>query len=351
MFNFNREILIGCKVVGSGSPCFIIAEAGVNHNGDINNAFKLVDIAKKSGADAVKFQLFDTDSLILPSVEKAKYQKSRNEHGDDISQYEMLKKLELNIDDFKKIKKYCDQIGIMFLITAFDIKSLSLLSDLNLDALKISSTDLNNYVFLRKATELNIPIVISTGMSEKSEVEAALKELNKKTNDVILLQCTSNYPAKTDQLDLNVIKSYITDYNIISGYSDHSEGVGASPYAVAAGALVIEKHFTIDKEMDGPDHKASLSPSELIHFVQEIRRVESMMGSPIKSVQLSEMGNRAAMQKSIFATKNISIGDVFTEENIGTIRAGGKGIPARYYDQLLNSESNCSYKIGDLIDN
>lgn len=347
-FKFCSELKIGQSKVAQGQPTYIIAEAGVNHNGKMELAYQLVDVAVDAGANAVKFQLFHTEELILQDVEKAPYQ--QGDAADEESQYQMLKGLEISIENCRELKAYCEKKGITFLVTPFDLVSLAELKNLGLDALKISSTDLTNTMFLQQAASFGIPVILSTGMSEKSEVERALATIQPVNNQVVLLQCTSSYPAPESQIQLSVINRYKQDYQVLVGYSDHSVGIGVSPYAVAAGAMLIEKHFTLDKSLPGPDHQASLSPEELKEFVVQIRQVDMMMGDGIKAVQLCEEQNRKALQKSLVASCFIGRGELFTSENLVAKRTGGEGISSVHSSQILGLRASTDFAPGELID-
>lgn len=346
-YMFNSLIMINEREISCHSPCYVIAEAGVNHNGDMTLAYKLIDAAVAAGADAVKFQLFNTKHLILPTVDKAQYQKSSGKSSQ--TQYEMLEQLEISIAQCQLLQEYCQKVGITFLVTPFDELSLEQLASLQLSALKISSTDLTNIPFLDKAAALKIPLILSTGMSELSEVELALSTLAYKTKDVILLQCTSSYPSPETQIDLKVIRRYQQDYGVLAGYSDHTPGLGVAPYAVAAGSVLIEKHFTLDKSLPGPDHQASLDPEELTKLVREIKRVDSMLGSEIKKIQLCEQENRRSLQKAFVAKQAIKKGAMFTADNIVAMRTGGMGISPIYSQLIFGAISSQDYDAGDII--
>ncbi len=344
---FNKIIQIGSKTIAENSPVYIIAEAGVNHNGDINIAKKLIDIASEAKADAVKFQAFKSEELILKNVSKANYQ-TRNTTEEE-SQFEMLKKLELSTDQNIELIEYCRIKKIDFLTTPFDEVSLQSLDKLDLVAYKVASTDTTNLPFLRRMAQKQKPIILSTGMCYLSEVKLALETIFEFNKDVILLQCTANYPIKNSEANLNVINTYKNEFDIIVGYSDHSIGMGAAPYSVPMGAKVIEKHFTIDKATSGPDHKASLNPDELKEFVKTIRTVEEYMGTQIKYPSFEEQANRKALQKSMVALSNINIGDVFSEDNIIARRTGGIGISPIYARNLMGIKSQNDYNIDDII--
>ncbi|RLC54305.1 MAG: N-acetylneuraminate synthase [Candidatus Cloacimonadota bacterium] len=344
---FKEKIKIGSYTIAKNQPVFIIAEAGVNHNGEIAQAKKLIDVAVKAGANAVKFQAFKTENLILTNVQKAQYQKKTT--GSDESQFEMLKKLEITKDQNIELINYCTQNNIIFLTTPFDEESLDELDSLNLPAYKVASTDTTNLLFLKKIAQKGKPIFLSTGMSFMSEVELALEQIHKYNKEVILLQCTANYPIKNTDANLNIVKTYQEKFDMLVGYSDHSVGIGASPYAVPMGAVVIEKHFTLDKGLSGPDHEASLSPNELKEFVAEIRKVEKYMGSAIKEPTKDEEKTRISLQKSLVALHTIKQGEVFTEQNIVAKRTGGKGISPINYEQLVGKKATKDYSPNEII--
>jgi N-acetylneuraminate synthase len=346
-FSFHQQIQIGAHTISNDHPCFIIAEAGVNHNGDMNLARSLVDIAAEAGVDAVKFQAFKTEELILSSVEKAPYQKASTKEAE--SQFDMLKRLEINLDQTASLKTYAESKGLVFLTTPFDFSSLQELKSLKLDGLKISSTDITNLPFLESAATLGTPIFLSTGMAYMDEVRKALHILEPLQKDVILLQCTANYPIEDSEANLNVIRTYQDAFGMLVGYSDHSVGTGAAPFSVAMGARVVEKHFTIDKEMKGPDHAASLSPTELKSLTQKIRQVEAYLGSSEKAPTQSETKTRKSLQKCIIASSIIKMGDVFTRDNITTKRTGGLGISAFQYFDLLGQKAQKSYVKDEVI--
>ena len=345
--NFEKQISLGNTTVGEDAPVFIIAEAGVNHNGDMKLARELISIAKKSGADAVKFQAFRSEEIILADVEKADYQKEQT--GSKQTQKEMLQSLELTKQQYNELNDECQKQGIRFLITPFEQKSLEELDDIPLDAYKVASTDTSNVGFLQQIAARGKPIILSSGMTYESEVEIALRALHRVTRCVTLLHCTSNYPASESETNLAVINRYRERFGIIAGYSDHTSGIDAGPYAVMAGAKILEKHFTIDKTMTGPDHSASLTPDELKSYVAEVRRAERLLGSPIKTVTMGEMGNRSLMQKFLVAKRDIPIGETFSDDCITAKRTGGRGVPAIYYERVIGSEASRSYKTDDPI--
>ncbi|MEN8224423.1 MAG: N-acetylneuraminate synthase [Bacteroidota bacterium] len=348
MINFNKEIDVSGKIISNNSRVFIIAEAGVNHNGDINLAKKLIDIAADAKADAVKVQAFKTENLILSDVEKAAYQKQTT--GQSESQYEMLKRLEISKQQNLELMNYAREKGIIFLTTPFDEGSLDELDELKLPAYKVASTDTTNLPFLRKIAQKGKPIFLSTGMSFLSEVGAALYEINKYNQDVVLLQCTANYPIKNEEANLAVINTYKKEFGMLVGYSDHSVGLGASPYAVPMGACVVEKHFTLNKDASGPDHSASLAPEELKLYVKEIRKVEAYLGNGIKAPTPDEKKTRLSLQKSLVALLHIKEGETFSLNNIIAKRTGGKGISPIYYKELIGKKASREYKPNDIID-
>ncbi len=344
---FEHKFMIGERLVGTGEPVFIVAEAGVNHCGDMNLAKRLVDAALSAGADAVKFQSFKTERLINPDVEKASYQKKTS--GGNESQFEMLKRLEFGIDRQAEIQEYCRKRDIVFLTTPFDEESLEDLDSLDLPAFKISSTDLTNLPMLSEVAVRGKPVFLSTGMSFMSEVGMALQVIGAHNQRVVLLQCTANYPAANHDANLAVLTTYREAFQVPLGFSDHTVGIGAAPYSVPLGVCVIEKHLTLDRSMSGPDHQASLEPDEFAHLVRTIRQVETFMGSGEKVPCLSEVTTRQSLQKCIVASVRIDAGTQFSRTNLATRRTGGEGIPALYYDQLLNQYATVSYEPGDPV--
>lgn len=344
---FDQEITIGNRLIGGRAGTFIVAEAGVNHGGDMALAKRLIDLAVRAGVDAVKFQAFRTEQLILKNVAKAPYQKRTTEPGE--SQYEMLKKLELDSRQYREIASYCRAAKIVLLITPFDEVSLDELDALDLPAYKIASTDLTNLPFLKKVAQKNKPVLLSTGMSYLPEIEAALKEISKYNTQVVLLQCGANYPLGDDEANLRVIETFRRRFNVLVGFSDHTRGLGATPYAVALGACVVEKHFTYDKRLPGPDHRASLSPSELARLVKEIRKVERYLGAAVKEPSRSEQGTRLSLQKYLVAARNIRAGEAFSSSNLIAKRTGGLGIsPIKYYS-VLGKRAKKSFHKDEII--
>lgn len=345
---FNDSFQIGNFTISEVSPVFIIAEAGVNHNGDITIAKRLIDVAVEAGADAVKFQSFITEELILDNVEKATYQKETTERAE--SQFNMLKKLEFAVENMKILKSYCQEKNILFLTTPFDEKSLELLDDLDLEAYKISSTDTTNIGFIRKVAKKGKPVILSTGMCYMDEIEKAVQTIADINPNVVLLQCTSNYPVKANEVHLNVIKTFKKRFNMIVGFSDHTPSIGASPYAVTMGAKVVEKHFTLDKEMEGPDHRASLDPEELAAYIKEIRTVEQYLGNADKLPTESEKNTRNRLQKCLVAATTIKKGQAFNDNNIVAKRTGGKGISGLDYDAVIGKIAQRDFSKNEIIE-
>jgi N-acetylneuraminate synthase len=314
----------------------IIAEAGINHNGDIKLAYKLVDAAAEAGVDYIKFQTFITELIIDKSAEKAEYQKSKS--GIIETQYEMAKKLELSFEDFHKIKAYCDARKVKFLTSVADFVSLEKLDEFDLDFIKIASGELTNTLFLRKVALKRKHIILSTGMAKLGEIECALKTLclgGLKMEDITVLHCNTDYPTSFDDVNLKAMNTIAESFKVKVGYSDHTLGIEISIAAVAMGASIIEKHFTLDKNLPGPDHSSSLEPDELKAMVKSIRNIEkAFSGSGRKEPSASELKYIVIVRKSIFALKKIAKGEVFTESNI-ILKRPGDGIRAIEIDLVL----------------
>ena len=331
---------------GDRKSCFIIAEAGVNHNGDINIAKKLVDAAFEAGADAVKFQSFKAENLVTKKAPKADYQKETTGNG---NQYEMLKKLELSYENHVLLKKYCEDKGIMFISTPFDFESVDLLEKLNIPLYKISSGDLTNVPLLKYIAKLNKSMIVSAGMANLGEVEVAVEAIKNAGNDkIILLHCTSNYPTAYEDVNLNAMITLKNAFNLPIGYSDHTVGVEVPIAAAAMGAKVIEKHFTLDKQMEGPDHKASLNPEELRKMVDSIRNIEKAFGDGIKKCNKNEENTRQVARKSIVARVNIKKGQTISYENV-TFKRPANGVSPIFIDEIIGKEAICDIYIDDFI--
>jgi len=357
-----------------GKKVFIIAEAGVNHNGSLNRALEMVDVAANAKANAIKFQTFKTEELVAKHAPKAEYQ-MRNDQVDE-SQFDMLKKLELNEEDHFKIIEHCNQRNIKFLSTPFDSKSLHfLINRLNLEVIKIPSGEITNGPFLLEVARAAKKIILSTGMSNLGEIEKALKViafgfLNKSgeipshselqnilskeeailllKRRVVILHATTEYPAPVTEINLSAMNTIFTAFKLPIGYSDHSLGIHIPIAAVAMGASVIEKHFTLDKELPGPDHKASLNPIELETMVRLIRETEMAVGNGIKQPVPSEIKNMEIARKSLIASKTIKKGEKFSIDNL-TSKRPGSGISPMLYWQMLGKEATFDFDEGDLI--
>ena len=331
------------------SNVFIIAEAGVNHNGCIKTAKKLIDVAVKSGVDAVKFQTFKAENLVSKNAPKAEYQKQTTEGSE--SQFEMIKKLELDVDTHKELIDYCASQKIMFLSTPFDHDSIDLLHALKLDIFKIPSGEITNLPYLRHIGSLNKQVILSTGMADLGEIEDALDILiaaGTAKDKITVLHANTEYPTPMEDVNLKAMQTIATAFNIDVGYSDHTLGIEVDIAAVAIGAKVIEKHFTLDRMMEGPDHKASLEPDELKAMVQGIRNIEKALGYGIKKPSKSESKNIAIVRKSIVATKSIKQGDVINETNLA-IKRPGIGISPMRWDEIVGSIAQKDYREDELI--
>lgn len=325
----------------------IIAEAGVNHNGDLNLAKKLIEQAAKAGADIVKFQTFKAEDCVSIKAKKAKYQLENT--AKDESQLEMIKKLELSREAHFELMKHCKKHNIAFLSTPFDLESVAFLQSLNLSYFKIPSGEITNFPYLKAVAKCKKKVLLSTGMANLGEIEAALEILRKNgTRDITLLHCTTEYPAPFEEVNLNAIKTLKEAFKLKVGYSDHTKGIVAALGAVALGAVVIEKHFTLDKTMEGPDHKASLEPSELKELCEGIRTLEKALGNGIKKASKSEAKNIIIARKSLVAKREIQKGEKFSEQNLTTKRPGS-GISAMRYEEYLGKRALKTYKKDELI--
>lgn len=352
----------------------IIAEAGVNHNGDEKLAFELVDAAYEAGADIVKFQTFKATSLVTSHAKQADYQIENTNKVE--SQLDMLSRLELSYEAHHELVKHCNSLGIQFLSTAFDIESLDfLVEELNLNMLKLPSGELTNAPLVLAHARTGCDIIVSTGMATLSEIEMALGViafgyLNESSTSpsiedfqlayasekgqailkekVSILHCTTEYPAPFDEINLRAMDTLKNSFCLNAGYSDHSQGIAIPVAAVARGASIIEKHFTLDKKMEGPDHKASLEPHELSEMVTAIRNVENALGSAVKSPSRSELKNKVIARKSLVCSKAIKKGQILTAEHLAIKRPGNGMSPYKYWD-VIGKESSIDYEAGDLI--
>ena len=323
----------------------IIAEAGVNHNGNINLAKKLIDVASKAGADYVKFQTFDVDQLILKNTKTAAYQKRNLKNN--ISQYQMLKKYQLTDNSHKELLRYSKKKKIKFLSTAFDEKSLRLLEKYKLDYIKIPSGEITNYPFLKQISKLKKKVLLSTGMATLDEIKQAVKALRKRKKDITILHCTSDYPANLKDLNLNFIKK-LKKFGCEVGYSDHSSSIITPSIAVTLGCKVVEKHFTLSRKLEGPDHRASLEPQELTKMISLIRDTEKMLGSNNKIITKSEQKTKLLVRKSLVANKDIKKGEIFSKKNITTKRPG-RGISPFKINKFFGKKSSKNFKKDELI--
>ena len=325
----------------------IIAEAGVNHNGDINIAKRLIDEAKRSGADIVKFQTFNPQKLASKYATMAEYQKENLAREE--SQEAMLSKLTLSWGEYVELAEYCKKIGIKFLSTPFESESIHFLDDLQ-DIWKIPSGEITNYPYLVEIARTGKEVILSTGMSNIDEVKGAIGVLEKHgAGKITLLHCTTNYPTPMDDVNLRAMLTLERECGCAVGYSDHTQGIEVPIAAVAMGATVIEKHFTLDRNMDGPDHKASLEPDELKAMVSAIRNVEKAMGDGNKVPSPSEMANIAVARKSIIAAKDIRAGEIFSEENLTTKRPG-TGINPMRWNEVLGQKAKRDFAEDELIE-
>lgn len=326
----------------------IIAEAGVNHNGNVDLALQLCKAAKDAGADVVKFQTWKTENLITRNVAQAEYQTENT--GKQESQFDMLKRLELSYDDFRKVKAYCDEIGIQFASTADEEESLDFIVDLGIPFIKIPSGEVTNIPFLRKLGAKKLPVIISSGMSSLSDVDIALKTLKEAgATDITLLHCTTNYPCPMEDVNLNAMLTLKDAFKISLGYSDHTKGIEVPIAAVAMGAKVIEKHFTLDRKMEGPDHLASTEPVEFKKMVDSIRNIEKALGTGEKLPTKSEIDISKVVLKRCVASKKIKVGEVFNENNL-TVKRNDKGLPAKYWDLLIGKKATKEYKMDEGVE-
>lgn len=335
------------KCQNENTPIFIIAEAGVNHNGSISLAKQLIEVAAKAGADAVKFQTFIAEEVVSADAPKAEYQKQTTDASE--SQLDMIKKLELSKEDHQELMNYANNKNIMFLSTPFDERSVDLLVELGLPLIKISSGEITNHPFLEYIAKKGLPIILSTGMSTLEEVAEAVSVIKEAgCNDLTLLHCTSNYPARVEDCNLLAMKTMADTFDVPVGYSDHTPGIYVPLAATAMGACVIEKHFTLDKNLPGPDHRASLEPTELEEMVRGIRLVEKAWGSPVKAPVESELEVRDVARKSIVAKVDIPAGTVITEDMLAFKRPG-TGVSPKDISTILGKKTKQLIKKDELV--
>jgi len=341
------KVKIADRLIGEGEPCFIIAEAGVNHSGNVNLAKKLIDGAKSTEADAIKFQTFKAENVVISSAEKADYQKQTT--GGEESQFEMIKRLELAGRDFVELSAYAHKKGIVFLSSPFDRESVDLLDELNVPAFKIPSGEITNFPLLKHIARKKKPIILSTGMSTLGEIEDALEVIRKeKAKEIVLLHCVTAYPAKVEEVNLRVIETLRREFKLPVGLSDHTLGITIPIAAVALGACVIEKHFTMDKNLPGPDHQASLELQELTQMVKAIRQVEKAMGDGNKAPTEEEKQIQTVARRSIVAGVNIPKGTIITEVML-RIKRPGTGIKPEYLQNVCGATTKVSIKRDELI--
>ena len=327
----------------------IIAEAGVNHNGDIELAKKLIDVAVNAGADFVKFQTFNADRLATHAAKKAEYQAQTTDRNE--TQHEMLRRLELTPAMHHELIAHCKMRKIGFFSTGFDIESVDFLASLGQNLFKIPSGEITNLPYLRHIGRLGKPIILSTGMSNMLEIESAIKALEQAgtpRSKITVLHCTTEYPTPMCDVNLHAMQSIQTELSVAIGYSDHTLGIEVAVAAVAMGATVIEKHFTLDRTLPGPDHKASLEPAELKTMVSSIRNIEIALGDRLKQLTPSEAKNILVARKSIVASKDIQIGETFSAENLATKRPG-TGISPMRWDEVIGLTANRTYASDELI--
>ena len=327
---------------------FIIAEAGVNHNGSLETARKLIDAAAEAGADAVKFQTFKTENLVCRNAEKAAYQKSTTDAGE--SQFDMLKRLELTPDMHKELINYCHEKNIMFLSTPFDVESLHYLVGCGLAIIKIPSGEITNYPLLREAAKSGRRIILSSGMSTLDEVREAVTVLKENNSaDITVLHCNTEYPTPFSDVNLRAMQTIKEEVGVCVGYSDHTQGTEAAVAAAALGAEIIEKHFTLDKNMEGPDHKASLEPNELAELVKVVRHIEQALGDGEKKPSDSEKKNMSVARKSIVAGCEIKAGERFTEDNL-TAKRPGTGLSPMLWNQVIGQTAKRDFAADEMIE-
>lgn len=327
---------------------FIIAEAGVNHNGSLENAKKLIDVAVLAGADAVKFQTFKTENLVCRNAEKAEYQKDTTDAEE--SQFHMLKELELTPQMHEELKYYCEERKIQFLSTPFDLESISFLDNLGIPIMKVPSGEITNYPYLKRIAQTKKRVILSTGMCCMREIEDAVCILREHgSENIVVLHCNTEYPTPYEDVNLKAMLTLKEKLNLEVGYSDHTLGIEVPIAAVALGATVIEKHFTLDKDMSGPDHKASLEPDELQAMIDAIRNLEKAMGTGIKMPSVSEKKNISVARKSIVARQKIRKGDVFSEINL-TCKRPGNGVSPMCWNDVVGKCAKRDFEVDEMIE-
>jgi len=342
-----KTLKIGCHTISRTGPCFIVAEAGVNHNGDLTLAKKLVEQAKAAGADAVKFQTFSPHSVITEWAPKADYQRLTTDASE--SQLEMLRKLQLTHEEFRTLKRHADRVGITFFSTPHDERDVDFLMALGVPALKVASMDLVNYPLIEHVAKQGLPVIVSTGMASLGETETALQVLEQGGCACpLLLHCVTNYPIRDDEANLRVMDTLTQAFDVLVGFSDHTVGTAIAIAAVARGAVAIEKHFTLDRALPGPDHAASLDPDSFARMVAEIRSVERAVGSQVKHTLPVEVENRKAMRRSLVAATDIEPGTVLTREHL-TMKRPGTGLGAEWIPRLVGRTVRCLIRRNSLV--
>ncbi|MGL5479189.1 MAG: N-acetylneuraminate synthase [Clostridium sp.] len=326
---------------------FIIAEAGVNHNGNLDIAKKMIDEASKTGVDAIKFQTFKTENLVCKGAKKAEYQKNNTDNKEN--QFGMLKRLEFSYEDFKELNEYCKLKDIMFLSSPFDLESIEMLKKLDIEIFKVPSGEIENVPYLREISKCNKKIILSSGMCNLSDIEFAIDILEKEgAKDISILHCNTEYPTPMEDVNLKAMETIKKAFSYEVGYSDHTEGIEIPIAAVALGAKIIEKHFTLDKSMEGPDHAASLTPKELKDMVCAIRNIEKALGNGRKIPSKSESKNKDIARKSIVSKRPIKKGEIFSLENITTKRPG-TGISPKRFDEIIGKEAFKDFNEDEMI--
>jgi len=361
-----HSILIGTKIIGPGHPVFIIAEAGVNHNGDLELAKKLIDAAVEAGADAVKFQTFDPDTLVTKAASKATYQmmneenpsrlrrrvlplgKGESEDGQE-TQYAMLKRLMLRREYHPELKAYAEAKGIIFLSTPFSLSDAEFLRELGIAAFKVGSSDTNNVPFLRTIAAWKLPIILSTGMSDLSLVRESVDAIRRAGNeDLIVLHCTTNYPAPIREVNLRAMQTIARELGVLAGFSDHTVGSVAPVLSVALGACLIEKHLTLDRNMPGPDHKASLDPKEFKALVDAVRDAERALGTGQKDLFASEAKIAEVARKSLVTSQAVKKGDTLTAANL-TVKRPGTGLPPKMFGSVVGKTATRDLSVDTVL--
>lgn len=340
-----HDIMLGGRPVGAAHPCFVIAEAGVNHNGDLDTALRLIDVAADAGADAVKFQTFRAEAVASAQARKAAYQVETTGAGGD--QLAMLRALELDFPAFERLAAHCRARGVAFMSTAFDAESLALVASLDPVALKWPSGEIDNIPLLRAAAGLGLPVILSTGMAGLGEIERALAEFDRGgAPGVAVLHCTSNYPARAEDLNLRAIPALARIFGRPTGFSDHSEGAAAALAARALGMAVLEKHYTLDRTAPGPDHRASLEPAELARLIADLRAVEAALGDGVKSPRAAELDTRAVARRGLRAARDIDCGEVLDMDNLVALRPA-EGVSPAFIDMIAGRRAGRAIARGE----